>query len=322
MKESLAETPSARLSSFRGDSMKIGVVINPRAGGGRMAAAWPRLLQALEARLGAVEAVMTRTSGEASGIAQGLTENGCDLVIAAGGDGTIGDVADGILRAGGTAELGIIPVGTGVDFPRSVGLSRTRDAIAAIAAGRVRKIDAGRATYLGDDGEPAARHFVNEASFGLSGPIVRAVNGAKTGGPADKLIFLGHTLAQLIRFEPQRFRVILDGAEEVEDEFAVVAVCNGRYFGAGLKVAPDALLDDGLFDVVMVRATGKLALVDVLARAYRGAHVTSPLCVIRQARLVELLPVGEPPLVDIDGESPGRIPARVEMLPGALRLRG
>ena len=302
--------------------MRVGIVINPRAGGGRMAAAWPRLRRALEARLGTVESVLTQASGEASGIAQRLAEEGCGLVIAAGGDGTIGDVADGLLRSGGRAEFGIIPVGTGVDFPRSLGLSRAADAVEAIASGRVRSIDAGRVTYRGDDGEPGVRHFVNEASFGLSGPIVRAVNGAKTGGPADRLIFLAHTLAQLVRFVPQRFQVILDGGETIEEEFAVVAVCNGRYFGAGLMVAPDAQLDDGLFDVVLVRAAGKLALADVLRRAYRGAHLDSPLCTVRRGRLVELLAVGEPPLVDIDGESPGRIPARVEMLPGALRLRG
>jgi diacylglycerol kinase (ATP) len=303
--------------------MRIGVVINPRAGGGRMAAAWPSLQASLEAKVGSVEPLFTTRQGEGSDLALRLANEGAGLILAAGGDGTIGEVVDGLMRAGRKAELGIIPVGTGIDFPRNLETGRSpQAAIEAIGSGRRREIDVGRVTFTADAGGESTRHFLNEASFGLSGPIVRAVNGSKTGKPTDKLVFLWHSIDALIRLKPQRVSIVLDGGAAIEDEIAVVAVCNGRYFGAGLMVAPDAKIDDGLFDVVIVKHANPFALIGVLLSAYRGGHRKNPLCTFLRAKRVEVEALGEPALVDIDGESPGTIPARVEMLAGALTLRG
>lgn len=302
--------------------MGIGVVVNPRAGGGRMAKAWPDLRAALESRLGPVEVLFTSRPGDGAGLARRLADGGAGLVLAAGGDGTIGEVVDGLMRSDRKPELGIVPVGTGIDFPRNLDLGGSPlAAVETIASGRRRTVDVGRIAFAADDGTEGVRHFLNEASFGLSGPIVRAVNGSKTGGPADRLVFLWHTLVALVRLKPQRVRIVLDGAEVIEEEVAVVAVCNGRYFGAGLMVAPDAEIDDGLFDVVVVRHAGILQLVPVLLSAYSGGHRHSRLCTFRRAREVEVQPLGDAALCDIDGECPGAIPARVEILPGALTLR-
>jgi diacylglycerol kinase family enzyme len=117
-------------------------------------------------------------------------------------------------------------------------------------------------------------------------------------------------------------RVTLDDAEVIETQIAVLAVCIGKYFGAGMMVAPEAEIDDGLFDVVIVEHASKLELIGVLSRAYSGGHTTSRLCTIRPARSVAIVPVGPAALAEIDGETPGRIPASIEMLPGALTLRG
>jgi YegS/Rv2252/BmrU family lipid kinase len=303
--------------------MRIGVVINPRAGGGRMAAAWPTLQASLESKLGPVEALFTSRQGEGSELARRLSDGGVDSILAAGGDGTIGEVVDGIMRSSRRPELGIIPVGTGIDFPRNLETGRSpQAAIEAIASGRKRALDVGRVTFTAEAGVESTRHFLNEASFGLSGSIVRAVNGSKTGKPTDKLVFLWHSVDALIRLKPQRVSIVLDDGAPIEEEVAVVAVCNGRYFGAGLMVAPDASIDDGLFDVVIVKHANAFALIGVLLSAYRGGHVKSPLCTVTRAKRVEVQSLGEPSLVDIDGESPGTIPARVEMLAGALTLRG
>jgi YegS/Rv2252/BmrU family lipid kinase len=303
--------------------VKIGVVINPRAGGGRMDAAWSAISDALARRLGRYEVLRTTRPGEGSRLARRLAEGGADLVIAAGGDGTISEVADGLMRAARQPELGIIPVGTGIDFPRSLELgSRAMEALEAIASGRRRQLDVGRISYAADGGGLEVRHFINEASFGLSGPVVRAVNAARLRGKSGKLTFLWHTLSQLLRYRPVTLSLSLEGEAAVEARVAVVAVCIGRYFGAGMMVAPDAVVDDGLFDVVMVRHASRIELVNVLSKAYSGGHLSSPLCTVRRARSVSIEPVGPAALVDIDGESPGRIPAKIEMLEKRLTLRG
>jgi diacylglycerol kinase family enzyme len=128
-------------------------------------------------------------------------------------------------------------------------------------------------------------------------------------------------VSQLLRYRPVTLRLTLDESEPIEVEIAVVAVCIGRYFGAGMMVAPNARNDDGLFDVVIVRHASRLELISVLSRAYSGRHVSSRLCTIRLARSVTIEPVGAPALTDIDGESPGRSPAQIEILERRLTLR-
>ena len=305
--------------------MRIGVVLNPVAGGGRMAARWPALAAALEREVGAFELASTTGPGDAAMLAQAMVGRGVDLVIAAGGDGTIGAVVDGLLNAGGEAQLGILPVGTGGDFARSIDIDTTGDAaVRALGSGRTRRIDAGRIEFVADDGRPSGRHFVNIASLGLSGPTDRAVNAVKQRGrAAGQAVFLFHTVRELWRYVPQWVRVVLDdGAKVIEARIAVVAVANGRYFGGGMMIAPDAALGDGWFDVVIFRAASKLRLIADLRLLYGGAHRTHPLVSIDRARRVVVEPLGDPALLDIDGESPGRIPATFEMLPGALTVRG
>jgi diacylglycerol kinase (ATP) len=305
-------------------SLKIGVVMNPRAGGGRLKTEWRPLAVEIEHRIGAFDVRATERSGHASSLAQQFAESGAQLILAVGGDGTIGEVADGILRSGLKPELGIIPFGTGVDFPRSLAIGGTAlEAIEAIASRRTRTIDAGRVGYIGDGGQPGTKHFINVASLGLSGPTVRAVNGARARGRSGRFTFLFHTLAQMIGYKAQRVGIRLDGGEEIDTEIALVAMANGRFFGAGLMVAPDAELDDGLLDVVIVKGANKLKLIQVMNSAHDGGHRNSPLCAFRRGKLITIRPLvdGDEVLIDIDGESPGRAPMRVEVIPGALTLR-
>ncbi len=304
--------------------MKVGVVLNPVAGGGRMATRWPTLAAALERGVGPFELARTTGPGDAATLAQAMALRGVELVVAAGGDGTIGAVVDGLLNAGGAAQLGVLPVGTGGDFARSIEIGATDDAaLGALCSGRTRRIDVGRIGFVADDGRPSARYFVNIASLGLSGPTDRAVNAVKQRGrAAGQSVFLYHTLRELWRYRPQLVRVVLDdGAKVIEARIAVVAVANGRYFGGGMMIAPDAALNDGWFDVVIFRAASKLRLIADLRLLYSGAHRTHPLVSIDRARHVEVEPLGDPALLDIDGESPGRIPATFALLPDALTVR-
>ncbi|MHA6686608.1 diacylglycerol/lipid kinase family protein [Mesorhizobium sp. A556] len=309
--------------------MKVGVILNPVAGGGGLKRNWPEVAAALTRHFGAFELHETQGSGDAARLAFDLSAEGFDLVIAAGGDGTASEAADGLLQASiegrGTAALALLPCGTGIDFARGLGLSGDLEAsLKQIAEAKGRRIDAGRISYVSDDGALASRHFINIASLGLSGATDRAVNADKRKGRfSAKALFFWRTVFEFIRYRFQNVRITIDDGEPVEAKMALVAVANGRFFGGGMMIAPDAALDDGQFDIVILRAASKLKLIQDIRLLYGGRHRNHPSITILRGRKVVVEPVGDgdSALVDIDGESPGRIPATFEILPGALTLK-
>ena len=311
--------------------MKVGVVLNPVAGGGRLKRHWPEVAASLKKHFGDVDLRETQASGDAERLAIDLAVNGCELVIAAGGDGTTSEVADGLLQAfaetGRKTELALLPCGTGIDFARGLKLPRGIDAtLRHIAESKARAIDAGRISYVDDHGALASRHFINIASLGLSGATDRAVNADKRKGRVSaKALFFWRTVAEFIRYRFQEVSISVDDGAPIEAKMALVAVANGRFFGGGMMIAPDAELADGQFDIVILRAAGKLGLIRDIRLLYGGRHRNHPAITILRGRKVVVEPLGDKDkngaLVDIDGESPGRIPATFEMLPGALALR-
>jgi diacylglycerol kinase (ATP) len=312
--------------------MSVGVVVNPVAGGGRMRRDWPRMEKALSAQLGPLDVKETDGPGEACHLAWRLAVRGADLVIAAGGDGTIGEVVDGLLQAreatGQRCDLAVLPAGSGSDFARGLGLIADVEKLATrIAGGERRAIDAGRVCYITDDGLLHSRHFVNIASLGVSGPTARAVNSARSGDRrAGKLVFLSHSLRELIRYKFQDVRITVDDGEPIEARVALLAVANAPYFGGGMRIAPDAAPDDAVFEVVIVHARSKLSLLRDLRLIYSGGHKALSSCTFLRGTKITVEPQDNLPancaLLDIDGESPGRIPASFEMIPGAITLRG
>ncbi|MEQ1940249.1 diacylglycerol kinase family protein [Mesorhizobium sp. CN5-321] len=311
--------------------MKVGVVLNPVAGGGRLKRDWPRAAAALRRHFGDFELRETQAEGDAERLALDLAAAGFDLVVAAGGDGTASEVADGLLQAAGehgrTAQLGLMPCGTGMDFARGLGLPRDVDTLVKhMADAQGRAVDAGRVAYVDDHGALASRHFINIASLGLSGAVDRAVNADRRKGLVSaKALFYWRTVSEFLRYRFQHVRITVDDGAPVEASVALVAIANGRFFGGGMMVAPDASLDDGQFDIVILKAASKLRLIRDLRLVYGGRHRKHPAITILRGRKVVVEPLGEleanAALVDIDGESPGRIPATFEILPGALVLR-
>jgi len=279
--------------------VKIGVIRNPVAGGGRLDAHWTDVVATLSQRFSDLEIRETEEPGDGAVLARDLVALGCEIVVAAGGDGTISEVADGLLQmqaeTGSTAVLGILPCGTGLDFARGMGIPvDAAAAVERIASGTDRLIDAGRISFIEDHGRLASRHFVNIASLGMSGATVRV-------------------------------RITVDDGEPVEARVALVAVANEKFFGSGMMIAPDAVPDDGLFDIVILRAASKLKLIFDIRLLYGGRHRNHPAITILRGRKVVVEPLGDPlanaALVDIDGESPGHIPATYEMVAKALKVR-
>ncbi|MER9428638.1 diacylglycerol kinase family protein [Mesorhizobium sp. M0408] len=311
--------------------MKVAVVLNPIAGGGRLKRHWPEVAASLKRHFGDFELRETQAEGDAERLALDLAAIGFELVIAAGGDGTASEVADGLLKAfresGRTSELGLLPCGTGIDFARGLGLSNNVDlTLKRIAEAKPRKVDAGCISYVDDHGALASRHFINIASLGLSGATDRAVNADRRKGKVSaKALFYWRTVWEFLRYRFQDVAITIDDGAPVEARMALVAVANGKFFGGGMMIAPDAELNDGEFDIVILRAASKLKLIWDIRLLYGGRHRNHPAITILRGKKVVVEPLGDvqknAALIDIDGESPGRIPATFEILPGALTLR-
>ena len=191
----------------------------------------------------------------------------------------------------------------------------------ALASGNEAVVDLGRIAYAGPGGALQVRHFANVAGLGVSGVVSRRVNrGVKL--PSGRLSFMLASARSLLSWADQPVRWRVDGGPWHEERLTALSVCNGRYFGGGMQVAPGARMDDGLFDVVIWKGFGLSDFVGKRRMLYDGTHVTLENTRVIRARTVEAEPVGDAEvLLDVDGEAPGTLPARFTLLPGALRIR-
>ncbi len=305
------------------DPSRTVVIANPASRGGWVSREWSSLTSQIRRALGDVQFEQTRGPRDATAIATKRVEEGAETIISLGGDGTHGEVADGIASAEeGRAQLGILHAGTGGDFRRT--LRSAEDLGAAcdvIKRSRAVPVDLGRVDYLDDDGEEARRHFLNLASVGMAGMIDRIVaNASRRFGAATYAIA---TLKGSLRYRPARVRLTIDGASRGEFTVANICICNGRYAGGGMMFAPNARLCDGLFDVIVIESASTLRSAPVLLGLYRGAHVRSRLVQTFRGAEIVVTPLSDDPAwMDIDGEAPGTAPATFTVLPGALPLLG
>ena len=308
------------------------VIINPSSASGSTGEAWPAIASDLRSEFGAFQTAFTKVRGDAASIAADAARKGTKLIIACGGDGTISEVANGILASGKDAELGILPSGTGGDFRRSLEIpSQTRAAARILREGRTRRIDAGRISLIDYYGAEAMRYFVGVASCGISTKVIERV---KAGGPGwlpastpkwlgGRISFGASLLHTALRTEATRLLVQLDDARERQLVVTNLCIANARYFGGGMKIAPEAKLTDGKFDVVGVGDLGAMKIFTSAPRIYSGSHLSMPEVSHGLARKVTVRPAERDAQIDleVDGELPGRLPATFQIIPAALRVR-
>ncbi len=300
------------------------VVLNPRSRNGATARRWEALERKLRAALGPLEVERTSGRRDAERIAREAVRAGVDRIVIAGGDGTLSEVASGLLAAGlgGYAKIGVLPLGSGGDFGRTLGIPRSIDAaIACIAAAKSRPVDAARVSYRDRSGSGATAYCMNVASFGMSGLVVELVDRApkKLGGTVSYLV---GTLRALARHRCRPVSLRIDGEPVFDGPLTFAAAANGRFFGGGMLVAPGARLDDARLEVVVVPAMGKARLLARLPAIYRGAHLRDSAVEVHRGRILEAEAEPGEVSLEIDGEPLGTLPARIEVLPGALTLIG
>jgi YegS/Rv2252/BmrU family lipid kinase len=303
---------------------KVVFIVNPNSAGGATGRQWRSIGARFRDRLGDFGELFTARPMDAVLLARRALEDGADVVVAVGGDGTVNEVANGFFTEGGHvvrpgAALAVLPQGTGGDFKRTFRWHEGVDAtVARLAAGQEKPLDVGRLTFTAHDGSTCTRHFVNIASFGSSGLVDRYVN-STTKVLGGKASFAIGSLRGMMSWKDRRVRLRFDGGAPEEMSITVVAVANGQYFGGGMWVAPEARTDDGVLDVTIWSG---YRLVDFVIRSrmiYDGRHLQLPGTTTRKARRVEATSDDEV-LLDVDGEQPGRLPASFEILPGAIRI--
>ena len=309
-------------------------IVNPHSGQGAGARRWRRIEARVRERLGPLEIERTTGPGDAKRLAREAVRAGIERLVVAGGDGSLGEVADGLLSAGlgDYAEIGVLPLGTGCDFAKSLGVpADLEDAVEALATGSARRMDAGRLTYRGDDDAERVTHFVNEVSFGVSALVVELAR--RRAGLGARLAFALGTVSALLRFRPQPLRVSADGSDVFSGSSVLLVVAGGRFFGGGMPMAPGARLDDGLFDLVHVAPLPLPRLLFRLRKLFVGTHLDDSIVSHWRAAEVGIEPAmaggttakggsRERIRLEADGEPLGFAPARVEIVRDALAWIG
>lgn len=310
--------------------MKTVAVVNPKSGGGRTGARLNDIQAALAAALGPVEVALTQGMGDGERQAREALQKGAELVVAIGGDGTLNEVVNGFFQNGApvnpNAAFSFAMSGSGGDFRKTFGVpADVLQAIATLKDAALRPLDLGRVSFIGDDGREQTRLFVNIASFGLSGDVVMRVNRARIakwfGGP---FAFKWHSTMAALGFKPWRVRLTVDDHFDQTVALSTAAICNGRYFGGGMMIAPGADPTDGMFDVVVIAETKTRDMIARMNDIYSGKHIDHPKVSVVRGRRITATPAPDqsaPVFAERDGEGQMRLPATFEILPAALTLR-
>ncbi len=307
--------------------MHLRVILNPTAGSGAAARKKAAIISALTVGGAAPEVVHTEGPGDAARLIRDARRDGVQCAVLVGGDGTLNDAVQGYLEANGQIaqgpDLGLIPSGTGGDFRRTFDLGDSiEEAATRLLGASPRPLDLGLLSVTSDDGQPVRRAFINIASFGIGGLTDRIVNSTPKwiGG---KAAFLTGTLRAMLVYKDAPVRVKVDGKLWLEAAIFNVALANGRFFGGGMMIAPDADPSDGLLEVVALHDLSRIQSIALAQHIYQGSHLGRPGVSVIRGKLIEAEPMtsGTEVLIDMDGETPGRLPLRAELAPGALRLR-
>jgi len=306
--------------------VKTIVIVNPQAGNGRTEKIWPNIESALEKSIGSFEVLQTTCRGDATDLSRRILKEDAARIVAVGGDGHLNEVLNGFIEndlpVNAESRLSFVMTGTGCDFQRSLGISgKWQAAVAKLKDAKVRKIDVGKVTYTAADKTQKIRYFDNIASFGLSGAVDHCLEHSRLrdylgGSP----LFLWATIKTVFTHPNQSIRFRIDDGPEEEICSRLGLLANGGYFGGAMHAAPEAELDDGLLDLLMLKEISVAKFLWHLPKIYKGTHLKIPEIFFQKVRKFTA-ESSEQVILDIDGESPGYLAATFEVLPKILNLQ-
>ncbi len=306
--------------------MKTSVIVNPRAGNGRTEKIWPNIEFALKQSIGSFQTEQTSCQGDAILLTRHALESGATRIVAIGGDGHLNEVLNGFIendvQLNSQATLSFVMTGTGCDFQRSLGVSgKWESAVEKLKDAQVRQIDVGKVSYTAPEKTQQIRYFINIASFGLSGAADHYIDNSSLGKYfGGTILYLWATIKTVFPHPNQTIRYRIDDGPQKEIRTRLALLANGRYFGGGMHAAPEAELDDGLLDLLMLKEISLVKFLWHLPKIYMGTHLKLPVVYFQKVRKFTALS-SEQVILDIDGESPGTLEATFEILPRILKLQ-
>ena len=308
-----------------GRNLKTAVIMNPLAGNGRTSKIWLRVESALKQSIGSFKSIQTTCRGDAKNLTRQELENGAVRIVAVGGDGHLNEVLNGFIEndlpVSSDAALSFLMTGTGCDFQRSLGIpSNWQSAVENLKQAQVRQIDVGKVTFTKADSTKQVRYFDNIASFGLSGAVDRYIENSRPpaflkGTP----LFLWATIKTVLTHPNQAVKFQIDDGPEQQIQTRLGLLANGRYFGGAMLAAPEAELDNGMLDLLMLKEISLAKFLWHLPKIYKGTHLKIPEVFFQKVRRFTASST-EQIILDIDGESPGYLEATFEVLPRILKL--
>ncbi len=302
------------------NSLYAKVIVNPVAGAGRTRREWPRIMGLFKGHGLRFEHELTEAPGHAIELAKSAANDGYEMIVSVGGDGTINEIVNGIYASGniGGAALGIIATGTGSDYIRTVGVPRRyEDACRCLLQPKKRTVDLGVVEYT-SNGRTVERIFVNFAGFGFDAEIVRRTTQQFKALGSLPSYLLG-LLTTLVTYRNKAISIKVDG-ESLDRRVCAVIMNNGKYGGGGMFAAPDADLADGWLDVLIIGDMSKPDLLWSLPRIYKGTHLTHPKVTMKKGKEIEVSCLSGRMQLQADGELLGEVPARFRVLPSVLNV--
>lgn len=301
-------------------------ILNPQAAGGSVRRRWPAYESAIRERIPDLAVRWSERPWHAAELTEQALEQGAELIIAVGGDGTLHEVVNGFLARGAplnpAARLGYLPMGTGGDFQRTL-QAPTEPALAAayLTAGRAASIDVGSVRFLGADGRTVSqRYFVNLLSFGMGGDVSVSAKRNIFSKRSGKAAFLWATLQVFFRYTGKRVDLEFDGEETLRGvDITNVAVGNGQYHGGGMHPCPHASLTSGRLDVTVIEHLSWFELLRDLPVLYSDDIYKHPKVHKRTVRRL-VARSADAVRAEVDGEAAGSLPLEITVLPAALPL--
>jgi len=305
--------------------MKTAIIVNPVAGNGKNKKMWGEIRDEVKSRIGELVEYNTSNIGDATRLAKEIALlNDIDLLIVAGGDGTLNEVVNGLINEKNEAvnpkiKLAVLSAGRGCDFARTLEApDNYRQVVDMLIQPQTKAVDVGCGFLKDQFGRKQRRLFINMASVGLSGRVVEIVGHTSKFLPPEAAYFTS-VAATFLTTKPPKLKVFADEKMVFEGNALNVFVANGKFSGAGMCWAPDAKIDDGLFDVVVVENIPKYKLLSAAQKLYNRKFLSMPGVYSYRAKSILVEGVSEVP-IEMDGEQPGVTPFACTMLPQMLNF--
>ncbi|MBV2247211.1 MAG: diacylglycerol kinase family lipid kinase [Lentimicrobium sp.] len=298
------------------------VIVNPNAGRRKGEKDWLEIAALLQAAGIGFTSIFTEHPNHAVKLARKYVEAGFKKIIVVGGDGTLNEVLNGIFtqKKYPTTDivLAMIPVGTGNDWGRTFNIpTNYKKAIELIARQKIFIQDVGRVQYISKD-LTKQRHFINMAGLGFDAMVAKRTNKVKREGKSGPFSYLISLFSSLINYNHKKVKIRMDDTQLSADVFTMsVAIC--RFNGGGMMQAPNAIADDGLFDITVITRLSRLLVIRNVKKLYDGSFVKMPQVKTFLSKKVEI--ESDPPMyLETDGESLGHTPVSFEIIPLAIQV--